>query len=99
MEMENVTAYVGETARLHCHVASENHGHDSEEEDPEPYSIEWFELESVNGSYVDSSGAPYAVQLEVNQTTLIVMKRIKVTALIRWTIQVAKIGTIFRSKT
>ncbi|KAI9550033.1 hypothetical protein GHT06_007624 [Daphnia sinensis] len=55
--MQNVTVRVGDTARLHCSMAYQDHGLST---------VEWLLQASVNGSNVDSTGAPFFEILDVD---------------------------------
>lgn len=55
--MQNVTVRVGDTARLNCSMASQDHGFST---------VEWLLQASVNGSKVDSMGAPFFEILDVS---------------------------------
>lgn len=54
---QNVTARVGDTARLNCNMASRDRGFST---------VEWLLQTSINGSNVDSTGAPFFEILDVD---------------------------------
>lgn len=55
LHMEDLKLLPGETARLNCSMVLQDHS----------FHIEWLRRAEVNGSYVDSTGAPLFEVLEV----------------------------------